>query len=122
MLWEWIVKMSVDLIQIKEQTYYKEYKDIVKKCYNDGVILPFLLDVIEVPEKYQFTDKELSKLKISDEARALREIMRMDKQEKLADIHFTGDLDEVNDQLNIVDNEELMNFIARYPEYKKLLK
>lgn len=114
--------MSVDLIQIKEQTYYKEYKDIIRKCYDDGVVLPFLLDVIEVPEKYQFTDKELKKLKISDDARSSRELMRMDKQEKLADIHFTDDLDEVNDQLNMIDNEELMSFIARYPEYKKLLK
>ena len=100
----------------------KEYKNIVKLCIKEGEILPGLLDVIEVSEEYDFTEKELDKLQITEESSRLRQQKRMDLEEKLGSVHFTGDFDEVNDQLNKIYNEELMAFIGRHLEYQKLLK
>lgn len=114
--------MVVKLMQIKEKEYYKVYKDIIKTCLKDGVLLPFLLEVVEVPEEYDFTVQQRENLKISDESSRLRQQALVARQERLGDVHFNGDWDKMNDQLNTIDNNELMSFISQYPEYSDIIK
>ncbi len=114
--------MSVDLVQINKKEYFKEYKDIVKTCLKEGALLPFLLEVVEVPSEYDFTDRQRENLKISEESSKLRQQEWINRQEKLGDVHYTGDMDEVNDKLNSIDNNELMSFITRFPQYQNIIK
>ena len=113
--------MVVKPIEIKEQVYFKEYKNIIRLCISEGDVLPVLLESISVPEKYDFTEDEIERMKISEEASSNRQQLIMDLEEKLNNVSFDNvkDLDE---QYNTIHNEELMSFIGRHPEYQKLLK
>lgn len=115
--------MSTDLIQIKEKEYYKSYKELIVLCLNNGEVLPVLLDMINVPDKYQFSEKEIENMKISDESSRKRQDTIMENEANLAEMmeEFKDTLtsDEI---LNTFYNQELMDFIARYPKYQKLLK
>ena len=114
--------MVVELMQIKEKEYHKVYKDIIKTCLKDGVLLPFLLEVVEVPEEYDFTVRQKENLKITEESSRLRQQALVARQERLGDVHYKGDFDKMNDELNTIDNNELMAFITQYPMYSNIVK
>lgn len=114
--------MSVKPIKINEKEYLKAYKDIIRLCNKEGDLLPGLLEVIEVPEEYDFKPNELEKIKISEEASQLREQKWNELEAKLSEIEYTGDLKAVDEAYNNIYNEELMSFIGRHMEYQKLIK
>lgn len=109
-------------ISINEKEYFKVYKDLVKLCLKEGEILPTLLDVIDVPQEYDFTDKERSKLKLTKESSQSRQQYYSDLEDKLNSFEFTGDLKALDEHWNTVHNEELMSFIGRHLEYQDLIK
>ena len=113
--------MVTECIKINEDKFLKEYKDIVKLCLKEGEQLPTLLSVIDVPEKYDFTDKERSKLKETEEARNSRVQQFLELEEKLASVKWST-VKELDEGWNTIHNEELMSFIGRHPEYQKLIK
>lgn len=114
--------MVTELIKVKDKAFYECYQDIVKTCLKDGYILPGLLSVKDVPDKYDFSEKELNRLTVSKEASERRQLMFMANEEKLHKAMSTRDMDKMRENLFKFYNEELMKFIANYPQYQTILK
>ena len=114
--------MSVDLIKVKEKEFIKDYKKIMRMCIEEGDILPCILEAITVPYDKFFTEAEVEKMKITEEASSRRQQLFMEQEALLDNIQFTGDFQKYSDEINTVYNTELMNWIGRHPKYKSLLK
>lgn len=114
--------MSVDLIKVKEKEFVKNYKKIMRMCIEEGDILPGLLEVITVPYDNFFTEKEVEKLKVTEEASSRRQQLFMEQEALMNNIVFDGDFKAYVDEVNKVYNEELMSWIGRHPQYQSLLK
>lgn len=110
------------LIEINEKEYFKSYKDIIKFCLKEGVLLPSILEFTEVPSKYDFSIEELEKMKISSEASHRRQQAFMDREVLTSKIVYDGDVDKFNDELALLWNDELTSFITLYPQFKKIIK
>ena len=112
-----------NVIQINEKEYYKQYKDIISKCLKDGYLLPGVLEVIDVPEKFDFTDKELEKIKISETASNNRQQMMIERELRLNMIDSNDITSDVYQEEYVnIENEEVLSFIASYPMFEKILK
>ena len=123
MVWFKVAKKKESLlITVNEKEYYKQYKDIIKNCNEKGELLPTILEVVDVPEKYDFTEKELEKIKISEDMSNRRQQLFMEREVATSNIKFTGDFDKYNDELALLWNEELNNFIVKYPQFEKIIK
>jgi len=112
-----------NVIEINTKEYFKLYKDIIKTCLKDGYILPSLLEVIDVPEKYDYSSDEVLKFKISVEASSNRQQMFMERELRynMIDVPFSNQKLWSEEYINI-ENEELLNFITKYPMYQSILK
>ena len=112
-----------NVIEINENEYFKMYKDIIRTCLEDGYVLPGRLEIIEVPEEYDYTYEEKLDFKISVESSRKRQQMMMERELRYADIDV-----EFSDQKNWsqayikIENEELLEFISSYPQFKAVLK
>ena len=108
------------LLEIDEKKYFKMYKDIVKFCLKEGVLLPSILEFVDVPEKYDFTEKEQDKLKISEEASHKRQRALMDREVLESSITFDGNINKYDEELSLLWNDELTSFINLYPQFNVL--
>lgn len=111
----------VDRIEINEKEYFKLYKDIMRTCIKEGDVLPSHLAVIDVPVEYDLSDDEIGKVKLSKDMSSSMMDRMLEYEEKLAGIRYES-WEQLNSDLNTVDNEQLMGFIGRHPEFQKILK
>ena len=114
---------KTNLIEIDTNQYFKLYKKIIKSCLEDGYLLPGLLEIIEVPEKYDYSYEEKLKFKISVEASNKRQQMQMERELRynMIDVPFSNYKLWSEEDTNL-ENEELLKFISIYPEYESILK
>lgn len=111
------------LLLINHREYLRLYKDIIKTCLTDGYLLPALLEIIDVPEKYDWTLEEKKKFEITLESSQKREQMFMERELRYASIDVSiFDFKQHAEKSTIIENEELLEFISEYPEYEKILK
>ena len=112
-----------NVIEINNEEYFKLYKDIVKTLITDGYVLPGILQVIRVPEEYDYTYEEKLKFKISVEASHKRQQMMMEHELEYNKIKvpFSNQKEWAKEYIKI-ENEELLRFISTYPQYESILK
>ncbi|WP_298500828.1 hypothetical protein [uncultured Methanobrevibacter sp.] len=112
-----------NVIEINTEEYFKLYKDIIKTCLSDGYVLPGILEVIEGPEKYDYTYEEKLKFKTTEESSNKRQQMMIEHELKYnrIDVPFENQKLWAKEYVNI-QNEELLEFISIYPKYESILK
>ncbi len=112
-----------NVIKINEKEYFRLYKDIVKTLLIDGYVLPGILEVIDVPEDYDYTPNEKLNFTISEESSNKRQQMIMEQELRYDEIKVPFSNQKLWSQEYIkIENEELLRFISNYPQYKSILK
>lgn len=112
-------------MEINIEEYYKQYKDIIRTCNKDGLILPNLLEEIPIPKEYGFTKKELSDLK-GDSNKITKAYINRRKEDR--DLSRKYDWSTKKNRDNYYkavlrkDNKELREFVEKYPEFKNIIK
>ena len=123
MVFSMVTYSENNVIEINEEEYFKLYKDIVKTLLTDGYVLPGRLQIISVPEEYDYTYEEKLKFTISVEASHKRQQMMMEHDSEYDKIKVPFSNQKLWSQEYIkIENEELLRFISTYPQYESILK
>lgn len=105
-------------MRINLENYYKNYKEIMIKLYDNNDILPNLLVTIPIPEEYDFTEEELFYFKENN--------LILDKlvEQRRDEINFfkeNKNKKELPELINDYKKSEFNGWIKKYPEYKKIM-
>ncbi len=109
------------MINIDNEEYFKLYKELYVHCLNKGEIIPNILTDIIIPVEYRFTVDEKRRLDNGVSAKNKLKIyskLLNRRQDELELIHYTDYMDRINEY----NENELLEFVGKYPYFKSIIK
>ena len=115
----------VKMVEVNIEEYYNQYKEIIKTCKKEGVLLPYLLEIIEVPTEYKYSQRELDELPFAGE-RFMDSLVnkRKDERDHIRKYDFSKKKDRSNYEKSLTrkHNKELKDFTNKYSQFQKIIK